>query len=290
MNSALSHIAPEHRLEGVDESFFQSIEVPFSGTKELRWQELTDQLDLDRSASGEIKVIRRPFLKYAVAATVLLLASAAIWASTYTRDIQSGQWPSTYSLPDGSAVALKEETSLSYHPYWWFFKRELSFEGEGYFQVTKGAAFRVISEAGTTEVLGTSFSISTLDNGYSVFCETGRVRVSNGQGSLELTPGELARLNKNGQLGLMRNQYSGGNVLSGNKQFAFDESTIKEVLDELSRHYKVEIELSQAVPDTLSYTGYFTGPGEVEEALEIVSLSLGLSFDKEENGRFKVSR
>lgn len=289
MNQTFSHIATEHRLDGIDESFFQAVDLPLVD-KEHCWRELTARLDLSPGTVSRAKVIRRPLLKYAAAATILLIMSACIWASTYTLTVQTQQQAETHVLPDGSTIALSAHSVLSFHPYWWGLNRELSFEGEGYFQVEKGATFKVVSVAGTTEVLGTSFTINTLDNGYSVFCETGRVKVSTQKESLELAPGELAQLNGMGHLDVQSRNILDGRAFSLNNQFTFDERALKEVLDELSQHYEVQIELSETVSDTTSYTGFFTRPNQVEDALHIVSLSLGLTFDKEENGRFKVSR
>ena len=66
------------------------------------------------------------------------------------------------TLPDGTAVALNSESSLTYTPRVFNKdKRQIRFEGEGYFQVAKNrdCPFLIDAEGLSVEVLGTTFNL-----------------------------------------------------------------------------------------------------------------------------------
>ena len=73
-------------------------------------------------------------------------------------------------------MMLNAASRLQYHPYWWRFERQVKLEGE-VFLVKPGTLFKVVSEKGTTEVLGTEFNIYSREKNYSVFCQSGTVKV-----------------------------------------------------------------------------------------------------------------
>lgn len=97
------------------------------------------------------------------------------------------------TLPDGSQVLLHANSQLRYDPDTWAEERTLRLEGEAYFEVTPGASFRVMTESGQVQVLGTSFNVRSRDEVLDVTCYTGKVEVT-GQEATQLTPGMLVRL------------------------------------------------------------------------------------------------
>jgi ferric-dicitrate binding protein FerR (iron transport regulator) len=100
-----------------------------------------------------------------IAAALLLLAGifSLLRFYTTTKSCPAGQHLS-YILPDGSSVEMNADSKITFHPLWYRFARKIDFEGEGYFEVKKSKKFEVVSESGTTEVLGTSFNIYSRDN------------------------------------------------------------------------------------------------------------------------------
>ena len=102
----------------------------------------------------------------------------------------------TVILPDGSIAQLNGSSTLKYHPYWWNISRNISLEGEAFFEVAKGSKFSVESKNGTTSVLGTSFNIYARSNQYEVVCVTGKVWVENATGEVStiITPNQKAVL------------------------------------------------------------------------------------------------
>lgn len=290
MKETLEHIAAEHTLGELEESFLQNISTPLQPSKQEAWEALSARIDFEAAPTLRPKVRQLSFWKYAAAAALLMFLGAGFWARTHTEVVYAKAGQTVCLLPDGSEVELNTKASLTYKPYWWLMNRTVVFEGEAYFQVEKGSNFKVISAAGTTQVLGTSFTINASEHRYEVFCETGRVRVQSVKSQVELAPGEFAELDENDGLRLRKDKTVKDVLYWSEQKMCFEKSPLQEVLARLAERYDVEIEYESLAEDSFSYTGFFTKPDEVEDALHIVSLSLGLSFEKVENERYKVSK
>ncbi len=97
-------------------------------------------------------------------------------------------------LPDGSIITLNANSSISYSTEFKGATRKVKLEGEAFFDVAHDKNKPFIVEAQTTaiEVLGTKFSVSTIDDSVSVFLESGQVMFSHGKDELLLVPGNSA--------------------------------------------------------------------------------------------------
>ncbi|MEM9931461.1 MAG: FecR domain-containing protein, partial [Bacteroidota bacterium] len=93
-------------------------------------------------------------------------------------------------LPDGSVVYANAVTTLSYSPQEWSSARDVQLKGEAFFEVEKGSNFTVNTPQGTVEVLGTSFNVLAREDIFEVICYTGKVRVTAGERTAELSPGQ----------------------------------------------------------------------------------------------------
>ncbi len=82
-------------------------------------------------------------------------------------------------LEDGSEVQLQPNSRLAFPAHFAADKREVFFEGEGFFKVTRNTQrpFFVYNKNLVTEVLGTSFNIRIVNNKIVVAVKTGRVAV-----------------------------------------------------------------------------------------------------------------
>ena len=77
-----------------------------------------------------------------------------------------------------------------------FGTRNISLEGEGYFEVTPGNEFTVSTSHGVVTVLGTSFGVNSSGDDFIVKCYTGKVKVENRENEAILTPGlEVSAVN-----------------------------------------------------------------------------------------------
>jgi ferric-dicitrate binding protein FerR (iron transport regulator) len=182
-----------------------------------------------------------------------------------------------HKLPDGSSVALNADSKIEYNKLTWMFTRSLSLEGEAFFEVEKGEKFKVASDWGSTQVLGTSFNIYSRGQDYIVECITGRVKV-NYVGSLEkivLTPGK----------GIKYNESENGTKFSNDNEnfaewrtgeFHFDNEPLKNVIGVLSRQYNIEVKLDNKY-EQKKYTGYFNDKN-LDTALKLICDPIELNY------------
>jgi len=183
----------------------------------------------------------------------------------------------TVKLPDGSQVNMKDGASIKYNKLLWLFNRDLTFEGVGFFEVEKGEKFSVHSMLGSTQVLGTSFTIISNQTKYEVGCLTGKVSVtskSTGENVL-LLPGDGIVLNKAIFKVIKLERLGEPSWVSG--EFYFEDESFDNVISILQDQYSVEISYPKEV-EKLKYTGYFDNK-DLKKALKLVCEPLELEYN-----------
>jgi ferric-dicitrate binding protein FerR (iron transport regulator) len=87
--------------------------------------------------------------------------------------------PLVITLADGSKVTLEQGSKLKYPDSFDADKREVTLEGEAFFEITKNPLkpFLVHARGVMTKVLGTSFRIKAFDKNVKVLVKTGKVAV-----------------------------------------------------------------------------------------------------------------
>lgn len=275
-------------------AFFEKVDIPFEQSKEDIWAKIAPQLTEQKSPifeektpQKETKVVSMQWWKMTVAATMLLFVGTGLFCRLYTTTIttQKGEFVS-HTLPDGSTIDLNAASSLAYQPYWWKINRSISFEGEGFFEVEKGQKFLVVSTKGTTQVLGTSFNISTRNNGYKVYCVTGKVKVTDNKNQKEaiLTPNLFVDLDE----GLQVAEKPTEQVLAWkNHKFNFEAEVLPNVLKELEQQYNISIQTEKKIK-TLQYTGYFKKTKDPESILNLICQSFGFTFVKIDDTTYRI--
>ncbi len=154
----------------------------------------------------------------------------------------------TIKLTDGTKVYLNADSRLSFPEYFEAGKREVTLEGEAFFEVTSNAKRPFLIKSGnlTTTVLGTSFGIKAFDGEpLQVTVATGKVKVSARRASgaaqeVILMPDEQAY--EDGQLHKREvdiDQY----LAWKDKTIRFDEATLAEAATVLERWFDVSIEI-----------------------------------------------
>jgi len=115
--------------------------------------------------------------------------------NTIVKQNPQGQ-KSTFLLPDSTVVSLNAESTLSYPENFAGDTREVTLEGEAFFNVHRNIhkPFVVTSGSLSTRALGTSFNVKAFKNDetISVSLNTGKVVIENGQPAdkIYLEPGE----------------------------------------------------------------------------------------------------
>lgn len=267
--------------------FFNKLETNFEKSDEDLWK----QIEHKTSNSTKIITLNKTWVKYAVAASVILLISTAFFMKFYTTTITSTKGEHyTALLPDGSTVELNAETKISYQPYWWMFNRQLKLNGEAFFEVEKGQKFTVISEEGTTEVLGTSFNIYARNNEYKVYCTTGKVKVSSNKSDIqyEITPGELAVIDNISKTGSKSEQNEANFISWKENKFNFEDVNLNSIFLEIERQFDVLIIVNNDLTSNKNFTGYFEKLDNVEDVLEMICSVYNFKYQKIDDKKYKI--
>ena len=288
MNKENKNTDQNKNQTGGENNFFNKVELPFEKSKAEVWEMMAARMD-EKPKNHTTRLVSTRFW-IGLAATVLVLAGVFSVMRFYTTTIHNpaGQHL-TASLPDGSIVELNAQSTLSYHPLWWRFSRELDFEGEGFFKVQKGKAFKVISNMGRTIVLGTSFNIFSREEEYKVSCFTGKVQVvSNTKKEVVLLPGYHAEVGQKGNIKVFKNERAKEAVSWRDGMFSFTAAPLIRVIREIERQYAVSIELNtQADYD---YTGFFSKNKPLEQVLDIICKTFGLTFEKKSDKHYLIKQ
>ncbi|MFA4868557.1 MAG: FecR domain-containing protein [Pedobacter sp.] len=178
-------------------------------------------------------------------------------------------------LPDGSLVALNAASSLTYSTSLnERGERRVRLTGEAYFEVfeDKEHPFVVESKGQEVKVLGTKFNINAYDDEAATKTTLlkGRVRVN----SEVLLPNEQSIINGDGIKVVKVNVNPV--VAWKDGRFVFKDTSLDEVLRQLSRWYDIEIKYSNGIPKR-SFTGDISRSLNLSDALDILKY-LKVSF------------
>ena len=153
-------------------------------------------------------------------------------------------------LPDGTRVWLNAASSIRFPTSFKGSERRVEITGEGYFEVAtvkmnNGRKMPFVVIAGNTEVkvLGTHFNIMAYQE-EAVLKTTlieGAVNVVRGKDSVLLKPGQQSQLAKNGELSVIHDINTDGELAWRNGYFLFENADIGTVMRQLSRWYDVDV-------------------------------------------------
>ncbi len=158
-------------------------------------------------------------------------------------------------LPDGSAVWLNAASSLKYpSTFAHASQRVVDLDGEAYFEVAHDTRkpFVVRSRNQQVEVLGTHFNVKSYEDESEVRTTLleGKVRVSAGSDSRSVTvlrPGQQAAQINTGIA--VRDVNTDEVVAWRNDYFRFVDTPLKEIMNQISRWYDVEVEYKGDISD-----------------------------------------
>ena len=234
-----------------------------------------------KAISSEIKlkdkVIRlKPmatFLK--ITAVIAVLFSVYLFINSLDTTIETKIAEKQYFLlPDDSKVVLNANSSIIYNKRDWKKSRELSLNGEAYFNVSKGKKFLVITQLGIVNILGTKFNVLARDNNFYIKCYEGLVSVSFNDTIINLSAGKKLKI-ENGVLIKHYKNNTSSLVWIANES-SFDNTTLAIVLKEFERQYPIKI-TTENINVNKRFSGSFTH-NNLNLALKSVCDPLNLSF------------
>jgi len=193
-------------------------------------------------------------------------------------------------LSDGSKVWLNAASSLTYPTTFAGKERSVQLRGEAYFEIAPNAAkpFKVNHEDLQIEVLGTSFNVNAYKDEQTVKTTLleGRVKVHNADQAVLLSPGQQARSKEKEPFSVATADLEEV-VAWKNGLFRFNESTIEEVMRQISRWYDVEVVYEGSIPKDL-FRGEIYRNVNVSAVLKVLEVS-GVHFRVEGKKIFVLS-
>ena len=269
----------------------QAMQFDIPATDSSRKSALFDSI-LEDIDDTEEQIVLTPQRKTRRLWPLLAAASVALLVFLLLPDFSASQFNTSLAehtnitFPDNSSAELNAESVLSFDKKAYGSERIIKLDGEAFFEVKKGNQFRVETQEGYITVLGTSFNVYARDERLEVYCRTGKVKVSNSEGSDEkiLEPGQSCVL----ESGNFIDYESARNGEWRNGIFNFSEQNLSEVLEEIERQFDVDVQMDKGISD-ISYTGFFES-GDMDKALQSVLWPLGLRFQIKDDGGVVISQ
>ena len=145
-----------------------------------------------------------------------------------------------YVLPDGSEVTLAPGSRLTYSEK---SPRKTHLEGKAFFEVARDEAvpFEITSDGAFVRVLGTKFMVDAGSSVKEVYVTEGKVlfsRSSDSEGVI-LTKDMQATLSESDAVPVVAIEPDVNSIAWQRGSFIFNQTPLKEVLETLSKHYKV---------------------------------------------------
>lgn len=178
-------------------------------------------------------------------------------------------------LPDGSGVTLNAGSKIAHRRYGWRKNREVSLDGEAFFEVKEGSRFTVVTGSARTRVLGTSFNVFERNREFGVKCSSGRIEIitKSGQHAI-LEPGDYLAGTNDRITGLSTESDSTINSWMRG-EFYFHNEPLTNVLAEIERQFNITIDYRAS--ESRSYSGYFNDKN-LDSALNLVCTPMQLNY------------
>lgn len=181
-----------------------------------------------------------------------------------------------YALIDGSKVYLSPESTITFDSTSWNSHRVINLDGQAYFEVEKGEPFTVQTDAGSINVLGTSFDVWEIDSkNLRVACTEGRVSVKNNSDVQRIiTAGEGVDINDSILSGIISLDTERVYWIRGQKTYR--SSKITWIIDDLERFYNIKIGISAELKEK-QFSGVIPTQ-DLDKALLYLTKTMGWNY------------
>ena len=189
-------------------------------------------------------------------------------------------------LPDGTRVCLNAGSSLSFSRSFGRKDRNVTLEGEGYFEVAKDAAkpFRVSAGNATVTVKGTVFNVRSYADEPEICISLleGAVVLTSPSEEAALKPGTSAFVSRtDGQIRLEKASQSVSSWTKG--KITFTDKSIPEILTYLQRNYGVSFVYDDGLFGDERFTGSISSGLSIDEILTYLDVDRKFSWHRTED-------
>jgi transmembrane sensor len=219
---------------------------PANFDRSAGWEALAGQLAITpATTTGKVVSLHKKWWWAAAVMLPLIIFTGYRYFKTptpsWTTYLAKGNDTDSFTLPDGSEIALKAGTELSYR------NREVRMiKGEAFFKIARDEQqrFSIQVPNATILVLGTSFNVKTTGSYSDVAVWDGKVSVTGNGQPVTLTAGNLAIVdNKNGSV-----QRPAGNYAWrcgwGNHDLSFSDQEVGLVMQTVAAYYHVNLKVT----------------------------------------------
>jgi len=224
----------------------------------------------------EIRVVKLiPNWAYTVAASVIIAIGIFYYLNAKSNFNTAFGEQLAVVMPDNSRVQLNANSNINYKKRNWNDNRIINLNGEAFFDVEKGKSFKVITEDGTVEVLGTEFNVISRAHYFEVRCQEGKVKVISNATNEEvvLLPGDAVRI-VNNKVEQWNYNINDPNWLLGESMF--QNTPMSQVIMALENQFEIKFDNSK-VDLTQRFTGGFTHK-DLNLALKTVMIPMDISY------------
>ena len=243
------------------------------------WSKIESNINEDHDQKTKAKPqLKNLWMSIAAVAAIGLIAVMLYPIATETNNVFSTKIGEhqLVALEDGSSVDLNVNSNLTVD--FTDTTRNISLNGEAYFDVEKGNPFSVITDNGVISVLGTTFNVRTRGEQLIVDCYSGSVQVklSDSQQQAILEPGESCSL-ISGILRLTRHKTQKLNPEWQESFINFEGQSLEDILQEIANYHELFITYE---PETLKFKR-FTGKvqtNDLDKCIESITWPLSLDY------------
>lgn len=258
-----------------------------------------EKLNVKINRSNRFKLMRN-VLQYA--AVFLILFSCFYGGYEYLKPekyisivVKPGQDVKKVVLADGTSVWLKGGSTLKYPESFSDENRQVSLQGEAFFEVSKKARnqfslFNVFTGYVNIQVKGTSFDVKTdVENKrVEAVLVSGEIELldANRNKLLDVSPGEKVTYNQN------KNEYTTEtvdvNILTAwrLRQFVFENATLREIVNKLSVKFNVNINIESSALAQRKFRCVINDDEELVDILKLLEYLAPIHYKIEENEVF----
>lgn len=253
------------------------------------WDKLKNRLEDDNLIENKpVKVINL-YNIVRIAAIFIIVAGLGIMA--FNTMNHSGQQVASndngkninITLDDGTIVTLNSNTKLYYPKTFAGKTREVTLEGEAFFDVAQNPDKPFIINANNAfiRVLGTSFNVNARKGAAKteVLVETGKVQVTQKElrKSTILTPGEMGIIHKSG---LNKTKHRDINYLSWKTRKIVIDNKLSDIVPIIKRAYNIDVELADKTIGEFPLHSTFENQS-VEVIMDLICTPFNLKWKKD---------
>ena len=189
-------------------------------------------------------------------------------------------------LPDGTRVCLNAASSVSFDRGFGRKTREITLDGEGFFEVAGDASrpFRVHTGGTCVTVKGTTFNVRSYadEPEITVSLLSGSVLLSAPAGEVVLTPGSCGVVSRSdGSIRLESNDHSVADWTKG--KIVFSDKTIPEILGYVERCSGVQFEYDADIFEGERFTGNIPAGLSIDEILRYLDVDHKFAWQRKDD-------